>query len=210
MHGNRRPVRRLELPQRAPRHQELAHCQRTCGARLAEKCPRVVRQVRVRFVDALQAQQPVLEVARQWHTRNACGHRIDHRRSEPEQRLVRVGFLRPLVDQLGKVFHVTEGIGFGRRQRRAHRFHVVHLNQLMAFSLQVADPAICQRLQRTAKTAAALPRVLCHAALLAPIARQEHDDAIGFTEFVGPENQRVGSVKRHPEAGYYPTSDPVR
>ena len=43
-----------------------------------------------------------------------------------------------------------------------------------------------------------------HASLLAPIAREEHDDAVGVSELVGAEDQRVSRVERHGDR-YQPT-----
>src|SRR5436190_15085271 len=83
----------------------------------------------------------------------------------------------------------------------------MQLHQLAPLALEVADPTVCERFQRPTEPAAALPRILRNAALLAAIARQKHNDAIRLAELVGPQNQRIGGVERHPEAGSYATSD---
>src|SRR5438445_475712 len=56
--------------------------------------------------------------------------------------------------------------------------------------------------ERAAEAAPALARVLRNAALLAAVPRQKHHNPVRLTELVGPENQCVGGVKRHREAGY--------
>src|SRR5207253_11488627 len=58
-----------------------------------------------------------------------------------------------------------------------------------------------RRLERPAEPPPALPRVFRDAALLPAIAREKHHDPVRFTELIRPQNQRVGGVKRHPEAG---------
>src|SRR3989449_2812031 len=60
------------------------------------------------LVDALQPQQPELEIARQRLDRHAGRHCLDHRCAEAEERFVRVGLLRPLVDELGEVLGIPE------------------------------------------------------------------------------------------------------
>jgi hypothetical protein len=75
------------------------------------------------------------------------------------------------------------------------------VHQLAPLALDVADAPDRQRLERRAEAPPALPRVARHPALLAAIARQEHHDPIRLTELVGPEDQRVGGVGRHPEGG---------
>ena len=141
---------------------------------------------RIRLIDALQPQQPVLEVARQRLDRHAGRHRLDHRRAQPEQRLVRVGLRRPLVDQLGEVARrsraprrppPTAATASARRSSAA---------PARAAPARVRHAPAGHRLERPAEPPPALPRVLRHAALLAAIARQEHDDPIRLTELVGP------------------------
>ena len=109
VHRDQRAVRALELAQRRARDTVTSPSANGLhAARRRQKRPRLVGQPRVGLVDALQPQQPELEVARQRLDRDALRHRVDHRRAEPEQRLVRIGFLRPFVDQLGEVADVAE------------------------------------------------------------------------------------------------------
>ena len=97
-------MRRFELAQRSPRRPARRRARTGCTRAPRAETPRASADSRASgSIDALQPQQPVLEIPRQRLDRHAGGHRLDHRRAEPEQRLVRIGFLRPLVDQLGEV-----------------------------------------------------------------------------------------------------------
>src|SRR5205085_1633508 len=79
-------------------------------------------------------------------------------------------------------------------ERRSNRLDVVEADQVAPRPFEVRHASRRHRLERAAEPAAALTRVLRDAALLAAIARQEDDNAIRFTELVGPENQRVAGV----------------
>ncbi len=199
-------MRRFELAQRLPRHRDVADREGTAGPRRREKGPRLVRQPIIRLVDAAQPQHPVFEVPRQRLNRDADRDRLDHRRAEPEQRLVRVVLLRPLVDQFSEIADVPERLAVDRRQRRPQRLHVVQAHQVAALALHIADASVRERLEARAEAPPALTRVFRDAALLPAIARQEDNDEIRFTELVGPQNQRVGGMERHPEADYNSTS----
>ena len=140
------------------------------------------------------------------------------------QPLVGVRLLRPLVEQLGEIADVAERVRSGtarsrrrvgrprRRagpsgppaaERRAHRLRVVQPDQLAPLLLEIRHAHLGQRLERAGEPRPRPPRALGHAALLAAVARQEHDDAIGFTELVGAEDQRVGGVERHETRLFY-------
>src|SRR5262249_56843992 len=84
-------------------------------------------------------------------------HRVHHRRAETEQRLVRVGFLRPFVDELGEVAGVAERVAVGGQERRPHRLDVLEAHQIAALALDVADAAAGQRLERAAEPPPAPP-----------------------------------------------------
>ena len=97
-----------------------------------------------------------------------------------------VGLRRPLVDELGEVLGVPERLAIDRRQRRPRRLDVIEAHQISPLALDIAHTTARERLECPAEPPAALPRVFRHTALLAAIARQEHDDAIRLTEPVRP------------------------
>ena len=142
-----------------------------------------------RRVDALQAQQPELEIAHQGVDRDVGGQRFDDRRAEAEQLLVGVVLRRPLVDQLGEVADVAEGFGMEGGERRPLGVGVVQRHQLAALLLEVDDRGAGQWFEGAPKPGAKPPRPFGHAALLAAVAGQEHHDAVRVVQLVGAENQ---------------------
>src|SRR5687767_15728237 len=92
--------------------------------------------------------------------------------------------------------------GAGERQRAAHRFRVIQADQLAPLALERGHPYFGERFQRTDEWRPLPPRAFRHAALLAPIARQEHDDAVSFAELIRTEHQGIGGVERN-EPDYF-------
>src|SRR5262249_4871684 len=92
---------------------------------------------------------------------------------------------------------IAERFAVSGRQRRARGRHILHEHQIPPLALTIRDAPARQRFERSAKAASTLPRVLGHTTFLSPIARQKDDDAIGFTERVGPKNQCIARVKGH-------------
>ena len=94
-------------------------------------------------IDALEPQQPELEIPRQRASGGrAVSERVDHRRAEAIETLVGVPFRRPLVDQLGEVRRVPERggvVGAARddRQRAALRLDVVDADEIAQLALVV-------------------------------------------------------------------------
>ena len=178
-------------PETAARGVEAAAGIRTAAALLAGG---------QRGIDTLQAEHPVLEVARQPGNGNLPRQQRPDRRAKPEQRRIRLRLLRALVENLREVLDVAEPLSVPRQHRRAHRLDVAQPDEIAVLPLVVGEPHRRQRLEAPREPPRA--RAACavgHAPLLAPLGRQEHDDAVRFTKVVGAQDQRVGRQDWHRE-----------
>ena len=180
MGSNERLVLAFELAQHRRRGAELPGVGGHGAARRVDERERARRQRQIRRIDALQPQQPALEIPGQRLGRRATDQRLERRRAQPEQTLVGVRVGGPLVDQLRKVVAVTERLWTRGHQRRPHRLGIIQAHQLAPLLLEVRHAHFGERLERGAEPLARLARVRRDTAFLTAIARQEHDDAIGF------------------------------
>ena len=103
---------------------------------------------------------------------------------------------------LGEVLRVAERRRVVRtarhgRERALLRLDIIDPHEVPQLPLVVRDAGARQCLERTREPRAGAAGTFCDAALLASITRQKDDDAIGFRELVGAENQCVGCIDRH-------------
>ena len=149
------------------------------------QCLAAARAHAHRRIHALEAQQPVFEVAGQALDRRAGDERVHHRRPEPVQPLVNLCFRRPFVDQLRKIANVTERRGRrikrpDRRQRGRDRFHIVDADEIaeLAFVGTRPRPASSVPAHPNTATAAAAPLSRHHASCRDPASEKRRCDPI--------------------------------
>src|SRR5262249_4440506 len=126
--------------------------------------------------------------------------------AQPEQPLVRRALGRPLVEQLREIRGMPErmralagGPADRRAQRRLTGLDAIDANEIARFALHVRHAAARPRLERGAKAPPGVGGIFCHAALLAVLLGQEHDDAIGLAVAIGSKHERVGGEGPHSE-----------
>ena len=84
-----------------------------------------------------------------------------------------------------------------------NRLREVQPHQLAPFLLEVGHAGFRERLQRAGKWRPRSPGSLGDTPLLSTIAGKKDDDAVGFTEPIGTENERIRSVQGHKPCLFY-------
>ena len=104
-------MRVLQLVEHSPIHRYVSHPPRRNGTGHGQERHGARRQGPPGFgIQALEPEEPVLEVPRERLDRRSRPERIEHSGAKPVEPFVGVGLLRPFVEKLGEVPHVPERI----------------------------------------------------------------------------------------------------
>ena len=163
-----------------------------------------------RRVDALQPQQPELEIAHQRLDRDVGGERLDDRRAEAEQLLVGVVLRAPTRQSARRGSRRSRGLRDGRRKAatvRCRRRSATPARGSPSRNRRPRRGSMVRGRPETGSEAAAPPwprRASCRGR------GQEHHDAVRVVQLVGAENQRVGGVQGHGRLGVTARDRPAR
>jgi hypothetical protein len=150
-------------------------------------------------IDAVQAQEPGLEVAgRGRDVPAAAGHR-EHSYGQAIDGVLGLALLRERVEELREIRHGQRGIQVapGGGKGRPHQLALAEAEQVRALAAVERHPDLAQGLQGGPVPRLSAPSALRHCPHLPPIARQEDDDLAGLAELVGAQDQRFGGDEGH-------------